>query len=805
MVEFDPIHGRIFFSETDSNAIKMIDYGGGIKIVAGNGTIGFSGDGGPGPSAQLNDPSSVAVDSRGNVYIADTGNVRIDQFSPDGTFVQGFGPLLGPHELQAPVGVAWDEEGFIYVLDRELKKVFKCEPSGGFIKVWGGPGRSVGQFEDPVSIAYDGRSYVYVLDKALKRVSVFTRTGEWVTDFFSGGTDERSLSEPASLAVLGSELVIADPARGRIQYFALHPRLAPPASVSTKTVDGEVLLQWDAFADPWVKQYRVQRSTRPFGPFVDAGKSEKPTFKDPKAESYGTYFYRVAVQAQTGDLGPYSRPVEVFVPGAFNRAPIEISTVTIGNVFSANYKWYLNNALGKLVVVNNVNVAFQNVKVSFRLKDFMDFATEKVVERLEPKGTATVPLMATLNNRILDVSEDTPIQAEVTVTYHEKGEKQEASRALPLKVYSRNAITWEDPKRIANFITPKDPPVLDLTRDILRDAPVGPAGTEYLNENVVVAMRIWSALGAMGVKFLASPNNPFEKVSEDPAFPVDYTQFPRDTLRRKSGECDDLTTLLASMFEGGTVRAVVLDYPGHMALAFDTGSNDPEEIGLPVGKMIKYQDTFWIPLEATMVGSPFEEAADNALRSYKEMAAKGNASITDPREAWKVYEPATLPKPDQETLKADRAEYEKRFNDSAEEYVSARYAALNSQIKTQLAAAAEDSDKMDLHMQAGIVAAQHGKFAEAEKSFGLILQSQPADPGALNNLGNVSFLQGKYEDAFKNYLQASIQDSEDPSVWMNLVRSSLKLGKKDEAATFAKKAVALDKSQEAAVEALMKE
>ena len=74
MVEFDPIHGRIFFSETDSNAIKMIDYGGGIKIVAGNGTIGFSGDGGPGPSAQLNDPSSVAVDSRGNVYIADTGN-----------------------------------------------------------------------------------------------------------------------------------------------------------------------------------------------------------------------------------------------------------------------------------------------------------------------------------------------------------------------------------------------------------------------------------------------------------------------------------------------------------------------------------------------------------------------------------------------------------------------------------------------------------------------------------------------------------------------------------------------------------
>ena len=74
MVEFDPIHARTFFSETNSNTVRMIDYGGGTKVVAGNGTPGFSGDGGPGASAQLYDPSSVAVDSRGNVYIADTGN-----------------------------------------------------------------------------------------------------------------------------------------------------------------------------------------------------------------------------------------------------------------------------------------------------------------------------------------------------------------------------------------------------------------------------------------------------------------------------------------------------------------------------------------------------------------------------------------------------------------------------------------------------------------------------------------------------------------------------------------------------------
>ena len=129
------------------------------------------------------------------------------------------------------------------------------------------------------------------------------------------------------------------------------------------------------------------------------------------------------------------------------------------------------------------------------------------------------------------------------------------------QINGRNAITWEDPRRIANYITPKDPPVLDLTREIQRQAGNDPAGTAYLNENLVIAMRLWAALGSLGVKFLPSPNNPFVEMSEDPAFPVDYTQFPRETLRRLSGECDDLVTLISSMYEGATVRTALLDYP----------------------------------------------------------------------------------------------------------------------------------------------------------------------------------------------------------------------------------------------------
>ncbi|MFH1726053.1 MAG: SMP-30/gluconolactonase/LRE family protein [Elusimicrobiota bacterium] len=750
---------------------------------------------------RVKEPAGVAIDEKGKVYVADAGNRRVDAFSPDGTFLFGFGPRVGPHEFDRPVSVAWDEAGFVYVLDSGLRKVFKCTPSGGFIKAWGAEGRGVGQFDDPVSLAYDGRSYLYVLDRGHKRVSVFDRDGTWVTNFFSGGSDELSLDEPSALTVTGDQLVIADPRAGRVVSFTLHPRLAPPVEISTKAVEGEVVVSWKPVSDPWAGGYRVYRSSRPLGPFGEGLLAKKPVFKDSKVEAYERYWYRVAVEAGTGDLGPVSRPVEVYIPGAFNRPPIEISTLAVGNIFSANYKWYLTNPVGKAAIVNNVNLPFQNVKASFRLKDFMDFATEKVIERIGAQETVEIPLVATLNNRILEVSEDTPIQAEFTVTYYEKGKKQEVSVALPLKVYSRNAITWEDPRRIANFITPKDPPVLDLGREILRQAPEGPQGTAYLNGNLATAMRLWAALGSLGVKFMPSPNNPFELMSEDPAFPVDYTQFPRETLRRKSGECDDLVTLIASMLEGATVRTALLDYPGHLALMFDTGSNDLLEVGLPEDKLIKYQDTYWVPLEATMVGSPFEESSSKALFAYKEMAAQDKAAVTDPRESWKVYEPATLPKPEQEALKPEAKDFAKRFDRAASHYLKARYAFLSAHL--QKAAAEAEGDPAPLN-QLGILESQHGRLAEAEKEFAKALEAEPGNAAALNNMGNLAYVRGDYEAALTRYQEAAERDADDPGIWMNLTRAALKLGRKERADEYAKKAVALDKTLKPDVESLMK-
>jgi len=74
VVDYNPITGKIFFVETNGNRVLFIDAQDKVRAFAGTGAVGFSGDGGPAVSARLYDPRAVAVDSRGNAYIADYGN-----------------------------------------------------------------------------------------------------------------------------------------------------------------------------------------------------------------------------------------------------------------------------------------------------------------------------------------------------------------------------------------------------------------------------------------------------------------------------------------------------------------------------------------------------------------------------------------------------------------------------------------------------------------------------------------------------------------------------------------------------------
>jgi len=103
-------NGNVYIAEAAGHRVRQVTPQGTIRTVAGTGVPGFSGDGGPATAAQLNSPYGVACDSRGNLYIADLGNARVRRVARDGTMttIAGGGtiPAGGPNEGSSAIVVA---------------------------------------------------------------------------------------------------------------------------------------------------------------------------------------------------------------------------------------------------------------------------------------------------------------------------------------------------------------------------------------------------------------------------------------------------------------------------------------------------------------------------------------------------------------------------------------------------------------------------------------------------------------------------------------------------------------------------
>ena len=125
--------GNLYIADTQNQRIQMLDAGGTISTIAGNGASGFSGDGGDALAAELNMPSAVAVDSSGNIYIADTGNNRVRLVTTDGNIatIAGTGDAAYNGDrgaaldiaLSKPGGLALDSQGNVWIADTGNNRV----------------------------------------------------------------------------------------------------------------------------------------------------------------------------------------------------------------------------------------------------------------------------------------------------------------------------------------------------------------------------------------------------------------------------------------------------------------------------------------------------------------------------------------------------------------------------------------------------------------------------------------------------------------------------------------------------------
>jgi DNA-binding beta-propeller fold protein YncE len=180
-----------------------------LKSIATAPPTVFEGGKGRG-KGQFDSPTAMAVDPSGNILVADTGNGRIEKFSPTGAFLTSIG------QLEAPNGVAIDHTGNIYVAEIGSRhRVQKLGPDGTFIAQWA-PG-----FYGPRRITIGPDDSIYVVDSGHNRIVKFSPDGQVLASWGSEGSGDGQFKGLSSVAIdpTNNKVYVADPLNRRIQVF----------------------------------------------------------------------------------------------------------------------------------------------------------------------------------------------------------------------------------------------------------------------------------------------------------------------------------------------------------------------------------------------------------------------------------------------------------------------------------------------------------------------------------------------------------------------------------------------------------
>lgn len=446
-------------------------------------------------------------------------------------------------------------------------------------------------------------------------------------------------------------------------------------------------------------------------------------------------------------------------------AKFNFGKINISDVFPAMYKFYSKDKIGVVEVKNNTDIPVEKVKLSFFVKEYMDFPSEsKEIDRLQPKKTVKFEIPASFNSKVLEITEDTPMQAQLRIEYYAQGQKKLIQSSKSFKMFNRNAMVWDDIGKLASFVTPKDTIVKVYARNLVSTYKNKNIGN--MNRNLFNAMLVFDALGATGLTYVLDPQSPLRQ-REKTMEVVDYIQFPRDTIRFKSGDCDDCTVLFSSLMEHIGIQTALIDLQEHILMMFNTGV--PENAAGQIAsssKMYVIKDGYvWIPVETTLIGSSFSKAWQTGISEYYKGKESRKLTVIDVSKAQSTYNAVTLPEITWEPKMPSTYKIDKFLNQDMKFANDIGMKNVLQGLKAKLKKNPKDLNTLN---KVGIMLSKTGDTEEGVEYLEKAVKLNPKAAKYHNNLGNAYFVMDEINKAQKEYEEAIRLDPDNPKYHINL-------------------------------------
>ncbi len=396
-VGVSPATGDVYVADRGNHRIQQFTREG--VFVRAWGTNGTA-------NGQFREPSGVAVSTGGDVYVAEKLNNRVQQFTATGTWVRTFGTGI----LTSPEGIAVGPSGNVYVADAGHNKIQRFTADGTFTSSIGAAGSGNGQLSYAQGVAVYGSS-IYVADTYNRRVEQFLNTGAYVRGWGISGSGNGQFQEVDGLAITpGGNVVVTDPNNTRLQTFT-----GTGAFVTTwgtaGTGDGQFVAPSPADVavspDGWV--YTVDRTNNRIQEFAPSVIRGTVTETGTAASLAGTWIvalraadYHLIGGTTTAADGTYRLPV---TPGSYR---LEFADPA----FHHDIEWYDNHPFDQLGASNPVTATLGAATTGIDAGLFLPTGT--IAGTVTEAGTGT-PL-ADAAVAVMSTDDAHPYSADLTAT-----------------------------------------------------------------------------------------------------------------------------------------------------------------------------------------------------------------------------------------------------------------------------------------------------------------------------------------------------------------------------------------------------